>query len=95
MAQKNTNHVCPHRPEVMFSSMPWTAWHLFTNSSCTRDLGRDGSSTGQFMTLVAQPYPMKLRNRVAKAVNHSVVSKLGAALWKFFQGLQPATNLVQ
>ena len=52
-------------------------------------------SKGQWMTLNAQPYPHRLCRRIASVLFQTSLSKQGAALWKFFQGRLPDTNLEQ
>lgn len=46
-----------------------------------------GAVNGQFMTLAAQPYPLKLCRRMATCFEHACMRRRSAKLWKFFQGL--------
>ncbi len=65
----------------------------YSQSAHTTLSGQD--SKGQWMTLNAQPYPHGLCRRIASVLFQTSLSKQGAALWKFFQGRLPDTNLEQ
>lgn len=43
-----------------------------------------GSANGQFKTLLAQPYPHRLCQRLASQFAYAVMAKLSAPLWKLF-----------
>lgn len=46
-----------------------------------------GTEEGQFRTLLAQPYPPSLCQRLAIAFQHALMAPTAAKLWKRFQGL--------
>ena len=46
-----------------------------------------GTEEGQFRTLLSQPYPPSLCQRLAIAFQHALMAPTAAKLWKRFQGL--------
>ena len=50
-----------------------------------------GTQGGQFLTLLAQPYPHALCRRLAVAFEHAVMSQVAADLAVFFLGQEPET----
>ena len=52
-----------------------------------------GTQGGQFLTLLAQPYPHRLCDRLATAFQHAVMHRAAAPLEQFFMGRGPETVL--